>query len=45
VAREIGKTPPITFAEIQKYAQQNADKLKATAKFQKGRGLTTHTLE
>jgi hypothetical protein len=36
VARQIGKTPPIKFPEIQKYAHENADKLKAVAKFQKG---------
>jgi hypothetical protein len=45
VAREIGKTPPPTFHEVQKYAQQNADKLKAIASFEKGRGFTTHTLD
>lgn len=43
VAREIGKTP--TFPEIQKYAEQNADELKAIATFEKGRRYTTHTLE
>jgi hypothetical protein len=45
VAREIGKAPPPTFHEIQKYAEQNADKLKAKASFEKGRGFTTLTLD
>jgi hypothetical protein len=43
VARAIGKTP--TFADIQKYAEQNADQLKNKATFEKARGFTTHTLE
>jgi hypothetical protein len=44
VARELGKS--VSFAEISKYVEQNADKLKATARFAKiGRGFTTHTLE
>ena len=44
VAREFGKS--VSFAEISKYVEQNADKLKATARFAKiGRGFTTHTLE
>jgi hypothetical protein len=45
VARETGKTPPVSFADISKYVQQNADKLKGIASFEKGRGFTTHTLE
>jgi hypothetical protein len=44
VARELGKS--VSFAEISKYVEQNADKLKATARFAKsGRGFATHTLE
>jgi len=45
VAREIRKTPPVSFLKIQKYAERNADKLKALAKLEKGRGFNTHTLE
>ena len=44
VARELGKS--VSFAEISKYVEQNAERLKATARFAKiGRGFTTHTLE
>jgi hypothetical protein len=44
VARQLGRS--VSFAEISKYVEQNADKLKATASFAKiGRGFTTHTLE
>jgi hypothetical protein len=44
VAREPGKS--VSFAEISKYVEQNADNLKAKARFAKmGRGFTTHTLE
>ena len=44
VARELGKS--VSFAEISKYVEQNADNLKAKARFAKmGRGFTTHTLE
>ena len=44
VARELGKS--VSFAEISKYVEQNADTLKAKARFAKiGRGFTTHTLE
>ena len=44
VARELGRS--VSFAEISKYVEQNADKLKATARFAKiGRGYTAHTLE
>ena len=42
VARAIGKT---FFTDIQEYAVQNADKLKAIATFEKARGFTTVTLE
>jgi hypothetical protein len=40
--RTLSATEP---ADIQKYAEQNADKLKAIATFEKGRGFTTHTLD
>jgi hypothetical protein len=44
VARQLGKS--VSFAEISKYVEQNADKLKATARFAKiGRGFAAHTLE
>ena len=44
VARELGKS--VSFAEVSKYVEQNADNLKAKARFAKiGRGFTTHTLE
>jgi hypothetical protein len=44
VARELGKS--VSFAEISKYVEQNADKLKAAARFAKiGRGYTAYTLE
>jgi len=42
VGRAIGKT---NFTDIQEYAEQNADKLKDIATFEKAQGLTTHTLE
>ena len=42
VARAIGKTAP---TDIQNYAEQNADKLKAIATFEKARGFATQTLE
>jgi hypothetical protein len=42
VARAIGKTAP---TDIRNYAEQNADKLKAIATFEKARGVTAHTLE
>ncbi len=41
VARELGRS--VSLAEISKYVEQNAEKLKATARFAKiGRGFTTH---
>src|SRR5215813_13077338 len=40
VAREIQKTPPVSFLKVQRYAERNADKLKAIAEFEKSRGLT-----
>lgn len=45
VAREVRKKPPVSFLKIQRYAERNADKLKAIAKFEKARGFNTHTLE
>ena len=45
VAREIRKTLSVSFLKIQRYAERNADKLKAIAKFEKGRGFNTRTLE
>jgi hypothetical protein len=44
VARAISKTSP-TFPDIQKYAEQNADQLKAIATFEIARGFTRHTLD
>ena len=45
VAREIQKTLPVSYLKVQRYAERNADKLKAKAKFEKERGFNTHTLE
>ena len=45
VARESGKTLPVSFIKIQRYAERNADKLKAIAKLHKARGLNTLTLD
>jgi hypothetical protein len=45
VAREIKKALPVSYLKVQRYAEQNADKLKAQAKFERERGLNTHTLE
>jgi hypothetical protein len=45
VARALGKTPPVTFPEITRYAHDNAGDLRAKAAFEKGRGFTTMTLE
>jgi len=45
VARETQKTVPISYLKVQRYAERNADKLKAKAKFEKERGLNKHTLE
>jgi len=42
VGRAIGKTEP---TDIQNFAEQNADKLKAIATFERARGFSTHTLE
>ena len=45
VAREIQKKLPVSYLKVQRYAERNADKLKANAKLEKERGLNTHTLE
>ena len=45
VAREMKKKPPVSYLKVQRYAERNADKLKAKAKFEKERGFNTHTLE
>ena len=45
VAREIRKALPVSYIKVQRYAQRNADKLKAIAKFGKKRGLNAHTLQ
>ena len=45
VAREIQKKLPVSYLKVQRYAERNAVKLKAKAKFEKERGLNTHTLE
>jgi hypothetical protein len=45
VARALGKTPPVTYLEITKYAHDNAGDLQAKAVFEKRRGRTTLTLE
>ena len=45
VAREIRKALPVSYLKIQRYAERNADKLKAIAKSEKGRGVSAHTLQ
>ena len=45
VAREIRKTLPVSYLKVQRYAERNADKLQAMAKFGKKRGLNAHTLQ
>jgi hypothetical protein len=45
VAREMKKKRPVSFLRVQKYAERNADKLKAIAKLEREHGLNTHTLE
>ena len=45
VAREIKKTLPVSYLKVQRYAERNADKLKAIAKSEKERGSKRHTLE
>jgi hypothetical protein len=44
VARETGKTPPVSFPEMTKFAEQNALMLEAIARFEWRRGYTTHEL-
>jgi hypothetical protein len=39
------KKLPVSFLRVQRYAERNADKLKAIAKFERERGLNMHTLE
>ena len=41
VAREMRKTPLISYLKIHRYAERNADRLKAIAKLEKGRGFNT----
>ena len=45
VAREVKKKLPVSYLKVQRYAERNADKLKAKAKFEKERGVNTHTLK
>jgi len=45
VAHAAGKTLPLTHREIQEYADQNAEQLKAIAKNAKDRGYSTQVLE
>jgi hypothetical protein len=45
VARAIGKTPPVTFHEIERYAYDNAGDLRAMALFGKGSGRLNLILE
>ena len=45
VAREVKKAPPVSYLKVQRYAERNADKLKAIAKSEKERGSKRHTLE
>ena len=45
VAREIQKKLPVSYLKVQRYAERNADKLKAIAKLERERGLNTQTLE
>ena len=45
VACEIKKALPVSYLRVQRYAERNADKLKAIAKLERERGSNTHTLE
>jgi len=45
VAREIKKALPVSYLKVQRYAERNADNLKAEAKFERERGFNTRTLE
>src|SRR5262249_45966448 len=45
VARALGKTPPVSFHEIEKYADDNAGALREMAFREKGTGRFNLTLE
>ena len=45
VAREIKKALPVSYLKVQRYAERNAEKLKAKAKLERERGSNTHTVE
>ena len=45
VAREVKKKLPVSYLKVQRYAERNANKLKAIAKSEKERGSKRHTLE
>ena len=45
VARALGKTPPVSFHEIEKYADDNAGDLREMALLEKGTGRLNLTLE
>ena len=45
VARALGKTPPVTINEIEKYAYDNAGDLRAMALLEKGSGRLNLVLE
>ena len=45
VAREIQKKLPVSYLKVQRYAERNADKLKAKAKLERERGVNAHTLQ
>ena len=45
VARALGKTPPVSFHEIEKYADDNAGDLREMAFQEKGTGRFSLTLE
>jgi len=45
VAREIKKALPVSYLRVQRYAERNAAKLKAIAKYEREHGSNTHTLE
>ena len=45
VAREVKKKLPVSYLKVQRYAERNADKLKAIAKSARERGGNAHTLQ
>jgi hypothetical protein len=45
VARALKKTPPVSFQEIEKYAEQNRGDLRAMALLEKGTGRLNLILE